>query len=298
MNVLPTMNVLFIFRDPEFSPNMADKDAAILEAVADCVKDKGHAIRFMKESELTETEQTHTGVRTDELIDVQTDVQVVFSMGRYESTVRILKGMEHRGVRVFNSPASVGLSADRAELTKRLMEGNIPVPPTTIAGLDGEVQCPGFPCWMKRGDGFSQNPEDVAFVDSEDKAKEHCEWMRRQGYKSAVCSAHLDGDLVKFYGVTSGTQPLFYWYYAADGHSKFGLERQNGSAQGYDFNRDSLRSVCESAAKTVGLSVYGGDCIVDKDGGIFLIDLNDWPSFSKCRLDAAVAISSLVDEAR
>ena len=273
------MNILFIFRAPEFSPNMEDKDAAILEAVADSVRNMGHAVCFMRETELTEP---------------QTDVQAVFSMGRHASTVGILKDMENKGVRVFNSPASIELCGNRAEQMRLLAEGNIPIPPTSIVELDNDEHYPDFPLWMKRGDGFSQSPQDVAYVDSVEEATEHCRWMRQQGYKTVVCSQHLDGDLVKFYGVIGGGQPFFYWYYATDGHSKFGLESRNGTKQGYDFNREYMRSVCESAAGVVGLSVYGGDCIVDKDGNIFLIDLNDWPSFSKCRQDAAVAISALV----
>ncbi len=275
------MNVLFVLRALEFSPNMEDKDAAILEAVADRVKSMGHEASFMKETELT---------------CPQTGVSAVFSMGRRESTVRILGEMERTGVKVFNSPASVGLSRDRAEQTRLLMKCGVPVPPTTVADLDSDVPFPGFPLWMKRGDGFSQSPHDVSYVDTADEAAEHLDWMRRQGYKTVVCSRHLDGDLLKFYGVVGGQQPFFYCYYAADGHSKFGLEQRNGTAQGYGFDKDYLRSVCESAARAVGLSVYGGDCIVDKDGGVFLIDLNDWPSFSRCRLEAAGAIGALVDE--
>lgn len=274
------MNVLFIFRAPEFSPNMEDKDATILKAVADRVKDMGHTVRFMKETELTQP---------------QTDVQTVFSMGRRESTVRILGEMQRTGIKVSNSPASIVLSSDRADQTRRLMGCGIPVPPTTVTELDSDVSYPGFPLWIKRGDGFSQNPRDVAYVATLEEAEDHLCWMRRQGYRTAVCSRHLDGDLLKFYGVAGGAQPFFYWYYAADGHSKFGLERRNGTAQVYGFDQDCLRTVCESAARVAGLTVYGGDCIVDRDGGVFLIDLNDWPSFSRCRQEAAGAIGALVD---
>ena len=45
-------------------------------------------------------------------------------------------------------------------------------------------------------------------------------------------------------------------------------------------------------AEAVGLKVYGGDCIVDETGHFYMIDFNDWPSFSRCREEAATAIAS------
>ena len=38
----------------------------------------------------------------------------------------------------------------------------------------------------------------------------------------------------------------------------------------------------------------GGDLIIGHDGVARLIDLNDWPSFSACRSEAADAIAKLV----
>ena len=40
--------------------------------------------------------------------------------------------------------------------------------------------------------------------------------------------------------------------------------------------------------------IYGGDVIIGSDGIARLIDLNDWPSFSACREEAADAIAGLV----
>ena len=48
------------------------------------------------------------------------------------------------------------------------------------------------------------------------------------------------------------------------------------------------------AAKTIGLEIYGGDCIVTADGEIFIIDLNDFPSFSAIRAEAAKEIATYI----
>ncbi len=274
------MNILFIFRAPEFSPNMEDKDALILKSVAERVENLGCTVRFMKETDLTET---------------QTDVQTVFSMGRRAETLKILKQMEGQGVRVLNSPASIDLCCNRMKLVQQLKKGNIPMPQTIVANLDEALQILELPFWMKRGDGYSQNPQDVAFITDAAAAVDQAIWMKQQGYKTVVSSRHIDGDLLKFYGVYSEDNPFFYWYYAADGHSKFGLEKNNGAKHEYEFNQKHLADICMRAAEIANLSVYGGDCIVDRNGEIYLIDLNDWPSFSKCGEQAAEAISRLVD---
>ena len=44
----------------------------------------------------------------------------------------------------------------------------------------------------------------------------------------------------------------------------------------------------------IGLKVYGGDAIIGDDGIPHIIDLNDFPSFSPCRKEAALAIKELI----
>ena len=309
------MNVLFIFRAPEFSPNMEDKDALILKSVAERVENLGCTVRFMKEENLTEsdfseidlkgtrysetdlknTNLTGVDLKNTNLTEALANVQAVFSMGRRMETLKILKQMEGQGVRVFNSPASIDLCCNRMKLVQQLDKGNIPMPQTIAANLDEALQMLELPFWMKRGDGYSQNPHDVAFINDAADAVDQAIWMKQQGYRTVVSSRHIEGDLLKFYGVCGTDSPFFYWYYAADGHSKFGLEKNNGAKHGYEFNQEHLADICTKAAGIANLNVYGGDCIVDKNGEIYLIDLNDWPSFSKCREQAAEAISKLIE---
>ena len=90
-----------------------------------------------------------------------------------------------------------------------------------------------------------------------------------------IIQQHIEGDLVKFYGV-EGT-PFFHC------HSQ--------SATHYDFNPDTLRLIAGRASATLRLPIYGGDAIVTPEGAIFVIDFNDWPSFSTCRPQAATAIA-------
>ena len=49
-----------------------------------------------------------------------------------------------------------------------------------------------------------------------------------------------------------------------------------------------------SAAESIGLEIYGGDCIVSEDGAIYIIDMNDFPSFSAIRDEAAGEIAEYI----
>ena len=52
------------------------------------------------------------------------------------------------------------------------------------------------------------------------------------------------------------------------------------------------QSEVERLAQLVGIEVYGGDAIIDSEGRFYIIDFNDWPSFSRCRDEAAEAIAN------
>jgi len=48
-------------------------------------------------------------------------------------------------------------------------------------------------------------------------------------------------------------------------------------------------------AQLVGIDVFGGDAIIDSNGKFYIIDFNDWPSFSRCRDEAAKEIVKIVE---
>ena len=154
-----------------------------------------------------------------------------------------------------------------------------PIPPKE--GNDGY--------WLKRGDAAAQTSDDVVFAADKEALATAVQTMRDRGITDFVVSAHVVGDLVKFYGVGEGR--FFRYYYPTDdGASKFGDECRNGAACHYPFDEEALRREAERLAEAVGVSIYGGDAIVRADGSFCLIDFNDWPTFSPCREEAAKAI--------
>jgi hypothetical protein len=79
--------------------------------------------------------------------------------------------------------------------------------------------------------------------------------------------------VVKFYGVGE----TFFRCYTSDAEPPTTI--------------DALWEAGRTGAALLGLEVYGGDLVVAADGIPVLIDVNDWPSFARCRDEAADAIA-------
>jgi hypothetical protein len=108
--------------------------------------------------------------------------------------------------------------------------------------------------------------------------------LAARGIPRAVIQPHVDGDLVKFYGIgTAGTRSgpgWFHWFYHKD-----------QTVAGHPLDPGELARNARAAAAALGLEVYGGDAIATAAGRLVLLDLNAWPSFALYRDEAAPAIA-------
>lgn len=258
--------ILAIYRAERFSPCSVEKDSAILEAVAEKMRNRGYGVRMVKEENLT----------------VQDRADIIITMARQRRTLDFLKEQEARGTTVINSPKSVEACA-RANIDRMMRRNNIPVAP--LEGNDGY--------WIKRGDEAAQSKDDVTFAADETERDDKIAALKARGITDIVVTAHVKGDLVKFYGVR-GTGFFKTFYPSDDGISKFGDELINGPSRHYEFSVNDLRKDSERTAGLAGIDIYGGDCIIREDGSYAIIDFNDWPSFSRCREEAAEAIAERV----
>src|SRR3712207_9473819 len=77
--------------------------------------------------------------------------------------------------------------------------------------------------------------------------------------------------------------------------SKFGDEALNGAPRHYEFDKAQLEAAADLLSTLTDVAVYGGDAIIDAHGNFYIIDFNDWPSFSRCVSEAAEAICELVE---
>lgn len=271
-----------IMRAGAYSPNHIGNDTAIFNAAAEELRKRGSLVNVYSEDQFN-----REGVKED----------IILNMCREWGSILKLQQLEKEGRLVINSGFGIE-NCTRERMTRILLGNDIPYPDSLIVSTNENVKDDlkksGFEsCWIKRGDFHAMHKEDVSYVRHIDEAQEVLQEYFLRGIKRAVINVHLDGDLIKFYGV-KGT-PFFFWFYPFDlGHSKYGWEEVNGKSQGIEFSVDTLKDICNRAADELGIEVYGGDCIVSPEGEIRIIDFNDWPSFAPCRADAAPHIAKRV----
>lgn len=264
------VSITAIRRASRFSPNSVEQDAAIMGAVCRQLQMNGCIIHEYDEDEVNSLDTS----------------QVFLTMGRSTRLLDLLSVFERDEAIVINSTAGIRLCCHRSKLEMTLRQAKVTLPED---GQKSEA------CWLKRGDAPAQTADDVIFVTNTDELERKKQQFLQRGISDIIVSPHVEGDLIKFYGV-AGTSFFRIFYPGDDLHSKFGNELHNGRPQHYKYSIDKLHSMAELAAQAVGIIIYGGDAVVRRDGSFCMIDFNDWPSFSRCREEAALAIACRIKE--
>ena len=209
-----------IMRAGAYSPNHIGNDAAIFNAVAENLRKRGCIVNIYSE---------------DQFIAGNVTENIIVNMCREQKSIALLQKMEDEGRLVINSGYGIE-NCTRERMTRILIGSNIPYPDSlmvnTNEGVKDALEKAGFTqCWIKRGDFHAMHKEDVSFVRHPQEAQELLQEYFLRGINRAVINKHLEGDLVKFYGVQGS--PFFFWFYPFDlGHSKYGHEAINGKSQG------------------------------------------------------------------
>lgn len=253
---------------------MEKSDKAILLAVAQELEQAGYKVNVIDENEITDTEEC----------------DAIYHMSRTNSVLHCLQAAEQRGIYVTNKPLGVRNCSRRTSM--EIMDcNNIPQPAFFHQSTDDSVPTAGYPLWIKKSEGWSCHPCDVCFAASQADAERSLALFRENGITGVTYTRHIEGDLIKFYGIK---EDFFHWYYPTPEKSKFGLEKINGTAKHYQFNCEQFRECVFKAAQAIGVDIFGGDAIVTENGEYYIIDFNDFPSFSCCHKEAATAISKLI----
>lgn len=242
--------IVLIARTPQYSPDSVDKDWEILSAVRRQLLLMGCQCG---------------DILHEEEIDSLPEADVYLSMARMDRTLALLQNQRL----VVNTADSVGKCKHRSRLMKSLEQAGFPIPPS--------VGTAGY--WVKRGDDYTMCLQDVQYAADERQVLTISQQMRQRSITEVDVRAHVEGDLLKCYGVYGS--PFFHYYYPAD-------------TPRYAFDSNVLHRLLEDAASFVGLNIYGCDCIIRPDGTPVIIDVNDWPSFSHCREEAAMAIAESI----
>lgn len=276
------MKILAVTRAGAYSPNHIGNDAAIMNLTIEQLRRRGCEVRMLSE---------------ESFLDADVEEEVIIDMCRRTESIEKLKALAEQGKLVINSGDAIS-NCMRERVTRLLMGNGIPHPDSIIVDTNAdarpELRAHGIErCWVKRGELHAQHKEDVAFCRHPEEAQEILHEFYFRGIGRAVINRHLEGDLVKFYGLADDS--FFYHFYPLDnGHSKFGDEAINGPTHNYPIKEEELRAACVKAAEITGIRIFGGDCIVDEDGSFRIIDFNDWPSFAPCREEAAPYIAKLI----
>jgi hypothetical protein len=252
------MRELFgIRREPEFSPGRVDDDAAILERTRDALARRGMTLRL------------------GDVADLDGSAAAVLAMCQSPAALAVL---DRCTAPVINTPAAIR-ACYRHETVARLTAIDVPFPPTRVVDTAGTVSSDDYvaPCWVKRGDVHAMAAADVVFAATPDAVRATLDDFAARGIARAALQRHVAGVVVKFYGLVDGR--FFRCYTDADT---------------IPAPIPCLWDVAQAGAGALGLEVFGGDLVVGENGAPVLVDVNDWPSFARCRDEAADAIAEYV----
>jgi hypothetical protein len=260
-----------IFRESTHSPGRESDDTEILRLTGKHLEAKGFHVELKTADEVTEVEPGWP--------------RFVFLMCERLEVLERLRAAEVSGVPHVNSPRAVH-NTYRDRMVAVLDEANVPFIPSRIVGT-GETPDPGaVPVWVKRGDVHNTQEGDVVRASTAGEVEGALRGLARRGIARAVLQPHVEGDLIKFYGIGAGggphhEPPWFRWFYHKD-----------QKLAGHPLDQRLLARLVRRAAAALGLEVYGGDAIATATGELVLLDVNAWPSFALYRDEASAAIAS------
>jgi hypothetical protein len=254
-------HVVGIFREPEYSPGRVEDDAAILERTCDALADRGIDVSLGDVDLLTRTTPS-----------------AVIAMCQSAASLAALDRCVAADAPVVNAPDAIR-ACYRHETVRRLTGTAAPFPPTRIVVTDHDrgALTDAAPCWVKRGDVHAMAADDVVFAATSREVHTVLDDFATRGIARAALQTHVEGVVVKFYGVIDGR---FFRCFTHDHEVPASLP--------------VLWAAAQAGARALGLEVFGGDLVVGADGRPVLVDINDWPSFSRCRDEAADAIAGYV----
>jgi hypothetical protein len=206
----------------------------------------------------------------------------VFLMCERVGVLEILRDWEGRGVPHVNRPVAV-LNTYRDRMIAQFAEAAVAFVPSRLVSTDGAAVAERT--WVKRADVHNTQEGDVVFAPDAPAVRAALGGLAARGIQRAVLQPHVDGDLIKFYGVgasaaAGGGPPWFRWFY-----------HKGQTVAGHPLDPVHLARLARRAAGALGLEVYGGDAIATPDGRLMVLDLNAWPSFALYRDEAAAAIA-------
>jgi glutathione synthase/RimK-type ligase-like ATP-grasp enzyme len=260
-----------IFRESAHSPGRETDDSEIMRLTGKHLEARGFRVLIQSPEEVT--------------WPLAEQPRGVFFMCERLEILGHLRELSTQGVPLVNAPEAV-LNTYRDRMIALLEEAGVAfVPSRLISTAADEVTPDALPLWVKRGDVHNTQEGDVTFATSVAAVTAALAGLAARGITQAVLQPHVEGDLVKFYGIGGNARP--------DGTPAWfrSFYHKNQTLRGYPLDPVELGRAVRRAAAALGLEVYGGDAIATQDGRAVLLDLNAWPSFALFREEAAERIA-------
>ncbi len=259
-----------IYREVAHSPGRIADDAAIMNRVGDALRARNFAVELLAVDAI---DAALASPRAN-----------IFAMCEGGEILGRLENATHQGAVVVNSPQAIG-NTYRHRMIELFLRRQISAPPSRVVATDAGASGPLTGVWIKRYDFHATQPDDVIYAASEAGWYEALSRFARRGIPFVIVQQHVEGDLVKFYGVSGGRSgpPNASWF-------KWFYHRDQGKI-GYRFDTARLEDAALHAASALGVEIFGGDAIIRPDGEPLIIDLNAWPSYAPFLSQAAEAIA-------
>ena len=262
--------ILAISRDPRFSPNAVDRDAAIFNDVCSQLEQKGYEV--IKTSE-------QRCLKYLDSKELATDYHAVVSMSRDKKLNEYMSRLHFNIDTVeplfINSPEQKLKLQSRSAIRKSLKQFSQYLAP--LYPYDGMCSN-GY--WVKSDDVNIHIMNNVVFAKDIKELYEVQKSFVEHGIDEMEVTHNIIGRHVKFYGITGE----FFNYYLDDTQASLPKEVSK-----------KIKNTAMQIANALYIDVYGGDCIVSDDNSISFVDFNDWPSFAPCREEAAKAIAGCIN---
>lgn len=253
------MRVLCIFREPECSYQALHEDRAVLEAVGQSLSGSQASVSYCEANEILEH------LRKWDLI---------FAMCQSPRNIEWLKLLEG-SVQIINPPVAM-LNCHRQQMLLNLARYGFQHPTWELREIATLRYQDSSGRWIKRPDLHATSGQDVLCVGSEDQLETCRRHFLHNRISEVIVQDHVEGSVVKCYAV-------------AESFFHFEVKSQLAPWDLW-FIEERTREMTFQIGQCLGLVVYGVEFIVTKDGQVYIIDVNDWPSFRTCVNEAADAI--------
>lgn len=282
------MRILGIYREDIYSNQAVEADRAIMDQALDQLKSIITSSSGGRTIEVEIVRTNAEGVSKLPIKDIGS-FHLILLMGQGPALLSYLKNNESKFPPIINSITSIQ-NCYRLQFSHLLSTNNLPYPEYQVLSSKTDLSSEwpfnspdGY--WLKRGDFHALSNEDVIYIGAQeiDKCQKALSKFHKQGVQKVILQRHIPGMVIKFYGV----KERFFSHRVLT---------TNGASEYSDINDHpyllkSIERLAQQSAKVLGLEVYGGDCVIDSSGKIYLIDMNDWPSFRSCREVAAKSIA-------